>query len=235
MTAVAGFAGAQQSPSEQGSSTVAAASPSHRKPAVPSINSVLADHQCNDPGWDLAPIAQRLHEWAGRFISEFKLDIGVPALRIERLRCLGYYDGAPNEFGLMHEIAIDKTHALEDPLWSVLDSLLHECLHFWQEVHGRPGRCNYHNAEFRKKALELGLQIDQRGVGGAIGGDTAFWRLLSRYGIDQPSDLTQPSRPTGPGSKLKLYECSCGFKVRVARQGFRSLCLNCNTEFIAKF
>ena len=33
------------------------------------------------------------------------------------------------------------------------------------------------------------------------------------------------------GSRLRLYMCGCGIKLRVAKDDLKALCLDCNTEF----
>ena len=62
-----------------------------------------------------------------------------------------------NGFGLVDEIALDESHLACDPYAETPDTLLHESLHSWQKRHGRPGWRNYHNRQFRQKALSLGL------------------------------------------------------------------------------
>src|ERR1041385_2195748 len=148
------------------------------------INVALRNHQANAKTWNFQPVASDLHKWAERYIFEFKLQIGVPALLIERLKGrYGHFRGGRNGFGIVDEIGIDESHVRQSPYWRVCGTLLHELLHAWQEHHGKPGRRNYHNDQFRKKALALGLQIDQRGFTQYIPGDTPFLALLKKYGI----------------------------------------------------
>ena len=201
------------------------------------INTSLAEHQSSVPNWCHRDLAAELHQWASRMILPFKLEIGVPALLIEPLRGsgLGHYREGRNGFGLQDEIAIDERHTRQDPFWYVLATLLHELLHSWQRYHGRPGRGNYHNKEFRDKAAELGLIIDASGSETYPASSTPFTKLLQKHGVDAPQTLTPPEPPRRFGrSTLKLYECSCGVKVRVGRSRFRALCLDCNTEFEQK-
>lgn len=40
------------------------------------------------------------------------------------------------------------------------------------------------------------------------------------------------SRGKGSGSRLRLYQCDCGVKVRVARDDFRAHCDDCGTAFV---
>jgi hypothetical protein len=42
------------------------------------------------------------------------------------------------------------------------------------------------------------------------------------------------SRGAGSGSRLRLYQCSCGVKVRVARDNFNAHCDDCGTSFVSQ-
>lgn len=200
-----------------------------------SINEVLADHQSTLmlEDWDFAEVAADLHRWTLRMVLEFKLEIGAPALQIERLRrAYGHYRPGRNGFGLRDEIAIDEAHAQAGPYWQVLGTLLHELLHSWQGQHGCPGKRNYHNKVFQRKAGELGLIVDQNGRTEYAPPETPFSRLLAKHGVEAPK-ISQPIPVHNKhgSSKLKLYECPCGVKVRVGRSRFRALCLECNDKF----
>ena len=200
------------------------------------INVALRDHQSDVQDWDFSALAADLHRWAERMVVEFKLDIGTPALMFERLRGrLGHYRRGRNAFGLKDEVAIDEDHARASPYWQVIGTVLHELLHSWQEHSGRPPSrsCyNYHNRQFREKARELGLIVDRRGHTQYVPCETPFLGLLSKYGVAVP-DIPQPVfLPERRGkSKLNLYECPCGVKVRVGRSRFNAKCLDCCGNF----
>lgn len=200
------------------------------------INRVLADHQSNLADWDFGDVTSDLHVWAGRMISEFKFEIGVPALSIEYLsRAYGHYRNGRNGFGLIDEIAIDEQHVRNSPYWRVLGTLLHELTHSWQFHNGRPGKRNYHNKAFRAKALELGLLIDESGYTEYAPPPSPFLSLIEKYDVDVP-DIPEPDMTVKMrgNSKLKLYECPCGVKARIGRKEFRAMCLNCEGEFELK-
>ena len=57
------------------------------------INAALAEHQSAVEEWTFKEVASDLHRWAGLMILEFKLEIGTPALMIEKLgrNRLGHY------------------------------------------------------------------------------------------------------------------------------------------------
>jgi len=155
------------------------------------INHALRRHQSDTQDWPLSDVAQDLHAWAERMIIEFRLEIGMPALMLERLhwRRLGHFRRGRNGFGLKDEIAINKRHIENRLYWQTLGTLLHELCHSWQERHGKPpgpGSRNYHNKEFRDKALGFGLAVDQRGYTQYVPGDTPFFLLLKKYGVQPP-------------------------------------------------
>ena len=203
------------------------------------INAALVQHQVSlEAGWNLSTRIAELHTWAERMVLEFKLEIGRPALRVERLRraTLGHYCPGRNSFGLLDEIAIDHAHLAAGPWWQVLGTLAHELLHSWQTRHGKSGKGNYHNRQFRRRALDYGLVINSRGHTQFLSPPTAFFDLLKRHGVDVAAEevpklnLTAPLK-NGPGSKLKLWVCACPVRVRVAIPEFRARCVVCNTLF----
>jgi hypothetical protein len=201
------------------------------------INVALRDHQAGVKDWRFCNLAADLHVWAERMVLEFKLETGTPALMIEQLRPgrLGHYRHGRNAFGLRDEVAIDQDCCQANPFWQVLGVLLHELLHAWQEHNGKPPSPksrNYHNNEFREKAATLGLLVDRRGYTQYAPGDTPFITLLKKYGLEVPEIPEPDATPIRPGqSKLALYECLCGVKVRVGRSRFNAMCLDCGSVF----
>ena len=199
------------------------------------INDLLKVHTLTVDDWRHAEIVRLLHGWAERFNREFKLNIDTPAIRIEQLRkrTLGTYRSGRNGLGILHEIAFNIDH-LDRPQAHLLDTLLHELLHEWQEIHGNPGSGNYHNAEIRKKARELGLLFDHRGRSEGIIKDSPFVEILERHRVDTsvfflPMEKS-PWLPTKQGkSKLKKYSCSCT-NVRAAVE-LHARCLVCGDLF----
>jgi len=208
--------------------------------SVETINIALRDHQNRADDWLFHQLASDLHVWSERMILDFKLEINnIPALMIERLRKrLGHYRRGRNSFGLKDEIALDEHHVRSDPYWQVLGTLAHECIHLWQEYNGKPSgpnSRNYHNKEYRQKAGELGLVVDQYGHTQYTPGNTQFLRLLRKYDVQVP-EIPEPECPATQRchSSLVLYECSCGVKVRVGRSRFNARCLDCDSLFERK-
>jgi len=209
------------------------------------INVNLKKHQQNLDNWEKKDLVQELHRWIERFVLEFKLDIGVPALTVERLRCtrLGHFCSGRDGFGLLNEIALNDIYVSEKLSWNNLATLLHELGHAHQERTGNPGKSGYHNKEYTNWAETVGLNVDESGHTSVAPSPSPFSKLLSRHGIEisAPPESKQgnvkPEKPIQGKSKLKLWVCSCEPKpvrVRVAIPDFQAKCLKCNDLFRRK-
>jgi hypothetical protein len=200
--------------------------------AGPAIYDALAAHQQSE-AWELRDLLSDLHRWSGIFISELGLGVSEVSLTVERLRCtrLGHFMPGHNGFGLRGEIAINRAYLRRRDYWQTLGTLLHELLHAWQQAHGRPARGNYHNKEFREKALGYGLAVGQYGHTGYVP-HSRFFELLAHYGVSFP-EIPEPPAPSQGSSKLKKWSCGCT-NVRVAVEDFRARCLkpDCGNEFL---
>ena len=195
------------------------------------INESLKIHATGIADWRYQELANVLHEWAGRFNVEFKLDVDIPALRIDRARdlALGTYRGHRNGFGIRHEVTLNAKY-LNRPIAEILETLLHELLHEWQELHGKPSTSNYHNVEYRRKASEFGFVVHRRGHHEAVV-PGSFTELLERCGVDPSWVLKLPPAPVRPvgTSKMKKWSCRCT-NVRCAVE-LRATCLSCGAPF----
>lgn len=209
---------------------------------------IATDGECGD--WQHSPAAGECHVWIERFNSQFKLEIGRPALRIAKLRgACGYFRYGHNDLGIKNEIAIDVRHfyggVQSKGDWiDVLNTILHECLHFWEAAkrlkHGRkPPSGNYHTVVFRKKAESLGLLVDERGVSVGVIPNSPFLKLLDHYKVDtsyiSPPEIQQFA--TVAATKLKLWECACNppVKIRIGQTDPPPpLCTGCNTLYTLK-
>jgi hypothetical protein len=201
------------------------------------INRTLKIHALSLEDWDYQKHIKFLHEWAERFINEFKLNIETPAIQIDvaHFRQLGSYRFGRNGFGLLREITLNSTY-IERPIPEILETLFHETLHEWQDLHGKVGKSlairNYHNKEFRKKAMYYGLVVDQWGH--SLGVRTGLFKdLLERYGIDTsilplPGNKNDIVEKFGK-SKMKKWTCGCTI-VRAAVE-LEAQCLKCGSRF----
>lgn len=67
------------------------------------------------------------------------------------------------------ELAINPEYFAKYPLIEICQTLVHEMVHIWQTHFGTPSRRNYHNKQWAKKMIEVGLMPSSTGV---PGGDT---------------------------------------------------------------
>jgi hypothetical protein len=143
----------------------------------------------------------------------------------------GHYCYGRNGFGLKHEIELNIKY-IDRPFAQVLGTLLHEQLHAWQGLYGRPGKNHYHNVAFRNKARLYGLVIDERGH--TLGIERGrFTQLLSQHDVDTltlPMPGEQPHvRPQQGHSKMRKWRCGCT-TVRCAVE-LAARCERCGSRF----
>jgi hypothetical protein len=190
----------------------------------------LARHQTTED-WEFRELLNALHRWTGVLDFEFKLQIPHVALSVDWLssRRLGHFREGCNGFGLRGEIALNRKHLADRPFWNTLGTVLHELLHAWQSTHRKPGKNNYHNVAYRRRAAELGLIVDSYGHT-QYASDSPFLEVLQKYGVEIPA-LPEPKMYVRGASKLKLWMCPCNVRVRVAVSRFRAKCLLCGGEF----
>lgn len=200
--------------------------------AKPGIYRGLADHQVTET-WFGRPLMETFQIWADRFNVEFNLEIPEVSLAIDWLRCsvYGHFRGGHNGFGLKGEIALNVRYLFgQRESWEVLGTLLHELLHAWQQAHGKPGKNNYHNRQFRDKAKSLGLLIDKRGVTG-YAAESPFKDLLRRFDVDVPFfEVPLPKEKVKGDSKLKKWSCGC-INVWCAKAELDARCMKCGQRF----
>jgi hypothetical protein len=197
----------------------------------PDIAPALAGHQ-QSAEWDWKELAQKLYTYDRLLRAWFALDLPPFVIRFDRLRGsrLGHFRAGCNEFAIAREVAINIRYVGTRPFWMTIGTLHHEQLHLWQHVHGTPGRWNYHNRQYRRKAAASGLVVDSRGHT-QYDPDGRFMAFLRAHGIEAPTLPTsvRAERLTG-GSKLKKWSCACT-NVWAAVQGVTAACLRCGREF----
>lgn len=130
------------------------------------------------------------------------------------------------------EIAINKKH-LDRKFWLVLRTLLHEMIHAWQQNFGKPSCGNYHNKQFRQKAAELGIVVNDKGHTDCLE-NSLFLNLLKTHNVDfdvdSESKYTKETVNIKRVSKLKKWSCGCS-NIRVAKSKFEAKCLLCGGNF----
>jgi len=188
----------------------------------------------------LNELARELYWWVDFFnIALFKnQSVPVPAISFEKTRVtnLGHYIIGRNAFGIKENININSAH-LNRPLWDILTTLLHEMVHSWQTLYGKPSNSWFHNKEFQLKILEFGIICNSKGCHHGIGDPFVF--LLKKHNVifnhaiepDPDGVIKIPPivKPKG-NSKLKKWTCGCT-NIRVAVKEFEAKCLKCGNKF----
>lgn len=87
---------------------------------------------------------------------------------------MGYFTGdrwCDTQGKIVSEIAINPSYIASSRLIEVMQTLVHEMVHCWQHFHGNPSRRFYHNVEWAKKMIAVGLMPSSTGEpGGKITG-----------------------------------------------------------------
>lgn len=99
-----------------------------------------------------------------------------PLITLQREpRTCGYFAGkrfVGQDGVTSDELALNPEYFACMSLCEVLQTLAHEMTHVWQAHFGRPGRGRYHNAEFARKMIDIGLMPSTTGQpGGQQTGD----------------------------------------------------------------
>lgn len=138
-----------------------------------------------------------------------------------------------------HEISLTPTTLYREPK-EVFSTLVHEQCHLWQFEFGKPSRNGYHNREWARKMIEVGLMPSSTGkVGGKQTGQGMTHYIIEEGAYEQafeamPPELALPfisreademklhttegnagkksSSVEKKNSKTK-YSCSCGNNV----------------------
>lgn len=100
---------------------------------------------------------------AYRFFNEHLFADGLPecVITVQRGKnYLGFF--APKRWKspagqYAHELAMNTSYFNEQTLMQILQTLVHEQVHLWQEEYGKPSRSGYHNKEWARKMESIGL------------------------------------------------------------------------------
>ena len=209
-----------------------------------------------NPTWEHQELADQLYQWTDIFRDrlidpvvvpgkEGKLPGPVIGFESFDYRVLAYYRLGKNAFGLDDEIILNEVH-LQRPLYSILETVLHEQLHLWQQRRGQaPVTRNYHNSEFVQKCEGLGLHPELGSGVHLAPADGAYEALMAEYGIARPpmSDIwivgpgekrnwwVSPDKERKGRSTLSKWSCGCQ-NVRVGTKEFWAVCLKCGNPFM---
>lgn len=208
---------------------------------------------------DLSKIHQKLYVWADRFGNLIGRQTGVDLLGIAlslepgRKNRLGWYVIGRDGLQLRGRVTLNARY-LDRPFCWLLEVLLHEQMHFAEELTGKNSKAKqsaYHTAWFRKHAAELGIPCDLKGRSTItqIDPKSQFGKLLQKHGV---AIVPEPSLgeggtesgndgdngPRGGGNRargkstLKKWVCTPGCTIiRTGRADIKAMCLVCRRKF----
>jgi len=211
-------------------------------------------------GWEYADQAAFLYRWAVIFKDRLldpvlltdRRRLPDPVISFENMRnynILAAYTLKRNPQGLLYEITFNTVHFKDDKWafgeWGLLETLLHEQVHLWQQNFGRePISRNYHNREFVDKCESLGLHPKIGGGYHLKPADGVFAQLMKEHGISRPEVVEVPGtkidwwklldgwkKEKRGCSTLTRWSCGCQ-NVRVGTKEFWAMCLKCNNVFV---
>lgn len=194
----------------------------------------LKEHQTSIDDWEYIDLITELHRWVGLFDSEFKLGLpSYPVIQFGPLRnAYATYAWFRGSLGTKDNITFN-THELTRDTALILRTLCHELLHLWQQYQGQPSRGNYHNAEYRAKALECGLIVTPQGC--TTGHTQRFSDALAKYGVHL-APLQVELNLHGARKrdlKMKAWRCQCPPRQNTVRCAIelRATCERCGIRF----
>lgn len=135
-----------------------------------------------------------------------------------------HYDAETHESGIEGYKAAIFIHPRQ---WGASEDVMHVLVH--EMIHAAaPGAG--HKGEFVKLAKAVGLEGKPTAT---VAGDKLLKQLAGMQNEigEFPAARLAPVAYEKKGSRLRLWECKCGVKVRVARDDFNATCDDCNTKF----
>jgi len=154
-------------------------------------------------------------------VPAFHVSVGFPKGHHGRGRAIGQcWPGERSADGACHVFVCPTLGSAAE----VLHVLLHE------QVHATVGCAEGHRGAFSKTAKAVGLQKPWTATTPGPELKAKLDGIQEELGAYPHSALAVPVRGL-KGSRLRLWECGCGVKVRVASDDFRATCGRCEEEF----
>jgi hypothetical protein len=199
------------------------------------INLSLRDHEIST-SWDLQSVARTCHEFFDLSNVEFfsaRLPQCFLRFGSRRRGRLGEYSPTRNDVGARFEINLNPRH-FDRPLYQVLGTLLHEQVHLWQDLYGKPSKTNWHNREFVERARSVGIPCESGRHAFTIAYTEPFLTLAKRAGIEI-GELGAPVLSAelleSAERKPKLKRWTCGCTNIWAAVAVDAVCQKCGSKF----
>jgi hypothetical protein len=179
-------------------------------------------------------------ELAYRFFNARLFSGSLPAclITLQRKHGVGGFFAA-NRFGqrdqreYVHEIALNPTLFADQTESRILSILVHEMCHVWQHECGKPARGRYHNREWARQMLSIGLNPSHTGKpGGRFTGDRMDHYIVGGGLFDRVCDELLAT-----GSVVRYVERDSGNPVvRERKRASKSpyCCENCELKVWGK-
>jgi len=192
----------------------------------------------------IVPLVQEAERFLTEAIKHFKLSCDPKAIVVTiqtagRKNARGWYWGKRWNCGntTINEINLCAEHLRGD----MAELLLHELAHA-ENAHNKIKDCTstqVHNKKFKVMAEALGLTVKPRdkryGFAFTELGEVAKAFVKSvKFNQDlfTMTRLGEPGKTKKPGSRLRLWMCKCGIKLRVASDDLNCTCNECDSLFV---
>jgi hypothetical protein len=187
-----------------------------------------------DTEWYYHELICFLYKWSDIFNHRFfSGHLPRPVISVEKARATnyGHFIYGRNYLGLKFNINLNRRYLRRSEA-ELCETLLHEQLHLYQYMFGKPGRGNYHNKEFVQKAAEFGLQVEM-GRGCHFGSPTEpFINLLNEHGVSFEPRVVSAELPQPKQEKQRLRRWSCWCKSVWCGGSLNASCLLCEQPFL---
>jgi len=198
------------------------------------------------PYESITPLISELERFGQWFMSQ-KCDIPTTRLTVNiqtrgrRTGLCGWFKEnawSTKEGEKVHEIIL-TAEALQRDTYAALETMAHECVHYWNNFIGIKdcSKSGSHNARFKESAETAGLHVSEERDKRHGWNDTSLPDDL-RKSIDDDFQVDHTAfnlfrevvLPAPKPTKQKLWECQCPVKVRVAIE-LDAHCNVCDYDF----
>lgn len=133
----------------------------------------------------------------------------------------------------LNTITLNTLHLKKCNPYEVLAHELTHLINYLKKVKDCSAN-QYHNKHFKNQAEVFLLSTEKTNKGYKTSDNEVFNKMVKTEFKSNPSvfNVFQSQRDKSKaGSRLRLFMCSCGVKVRVGTDDFKAKCLLCNGEF----